>query len=96
MTHRKEISSFQEGIRRYQNALDGIADRIPVCAQLNEFAMQEIGADAKEFYTMPNYWLRQHLLRLPGVLNITLKPVEKRGGLYYTFATWVPRHPRRM
>ena len=51
MTHRKEISSFQEGIRRYQNALDGIADRIPVCAQLHEFAMKEIGVTAKEFYT---------------------------------------------
>jgi uroporphyrinogen-III decarboxylase len=47
----KEFTSFQEGIRRYQNALNDIPDRIPVCAQLHEFAMQEIGAGAKEFYT---------------------------------------------
>ena len=44
-------SKFQEGIRRYQNALDGIPDRIQVCAQLHEFAMKESGATAREFYT---------------------------------------------
>ena len=49
--HRKEFTSFQEGIRRHQNALDGIPDRIPVCAQLHELAMKESGAPAKEFYT---------------------------------------------
>jgi uroporphyrinogen-III decarboxylase len=49
--NRKDHSSFQEGIRRYQNILDGIPDRIPVCAQLHEFAMKESGATAREFYT---------------------------------------------
>jgi len=29
----------------------GTPDRVPVCAQLHEFAMMEIGVDAKEFYT---------------------------------------------
>ena len=48
---RKDFSSLQEGIRRHQAALSGIPDRVPVCAQLHEFAMKEIGADALEFYT---------------------------------------------
>jgi hypothetical protein len=47
----KDFTSFQEGIRRFQTALDGIPDRVPVYAQLHEFAMKEIGAGAKEFYT---------------------------------------------
>jgi uroporphyrinogen decarboxylase len=46
-----EFTSFQEGIRRYQNALDGHADRIPVYAQLHEIAMKESGAPVKEFYS---------------------------------------------
>jgi uroporphyrinogen-III decarboxylase len=49
--NRKAFSSFQEGIQRYQNALDGISDRVPVCAQLHEFAMKESGVTAREFYT---------------------------------------------
>lgn len=48
---RKDFTSFQEGILRYQNALAGIPDRIPICAQLHELAMKESGAGAKEFYT---------------------------------------------
>ena len=47
----EDFTSFQEGIRRFQTALDGIPDRVPVYAQLHEFAMKEIGAGAKEFYT---------------------------------------------
>jgi len=50
---RKDFTSFQKGIRRYQAALSGIPDRIPVYAQLHEFAMKEIGAGALEFYTNP-------------------------------------------
>ena len=49
--NQKYFSSFQKGVRRYQNALDGIPDRVPVCAQLHELAMKESGAGAREFYT---------------------------------------------
>ena len=28
-------------------------DRVPVCAQMHEFAMKEVGANAREFYTTP-------------------------------------------
>ncbi|MEE4261837.1 MAG: hypothetical protein V2I56_04045 [Desulfobacteraceae bacterium] len=47
----RSIQSLQKGILRYQNALAGIPDRVPMCAQLHESAMKEIGARAKAFYT---------------------------------------------
>ncbi len=37
------------------------ARRVPVFAQLHEFAMHEIGADASEFYTSPNLLAHAHL-----------------------------------
>ena len=52
MSH-KCFSSFQVGARRFEKAMKGIPDRVPVCAQMHEFAMQEIGATATEFYTTP-------------------------------------------
>jgi uroporphyrinogen-III decarboxylase len=51
MASQSDFSSFQVGIRRYQSVLDGTSDRVPVCAQLHEFAMKESGATAREFYT---------------------------------------------
>jgi uroporphyrinogen-III decarboxylase len=47
----KDFSSFQTGARRFAAAMNGIPDRVPICAQLHEFAMKEVGATAKEFYT---------------------------------------------
>ena len=47
----KDYSSFQKGARRFQMALEGIPDRVPIYAQLHEFAMQELGVLAHEFYT---------------------------------------------
>ena len=47
------FSSLQEGAIRFEKAMRGIPDRIPICAQMHEFAMQETGATAKEFYTTP-------------------------------------------
>jgi len=47
----KDYSSFQKGAKRFQTALGGIPDRVPVYAQLHEFAMQELGVLAREFYT---------------------------------------------
>jgi uroporphyrinogen-III decarboxylase len=46
-----EYTSFQEGARRFQLAMNGIPDRVPVYAQMHEFAMAELGFPAKEFYT---------------------------------------------
>jgi uroporphyrinogen-III decarboxylase len=53
MTSRPDFSSFQEGARRFEKAMQGIPDRVPVCAQMHEFAMQEIKAQPGEFYRNP-------------------------------------------
>ena len=47
----QDYSSFLQGLRCFINAMNGIPDRVPVCAQLHEFAMQELGVTAREFYT---------------------------------------------
>jgi uroporphyrinogen-III decarboxylase len=51
MISQKDFSQFQKGARRFETAMNGIPDRVPVCAQLHEFAMKEIGVTAREFYT---------------------------------------------
>ena len=48
---RKDFTSFQTGIQRYKDALAGIPDRVPVFAQLHEFAMNDLGVSAREFYS---------------------------------------------
>lgn len=50
---KKEYKSFQKGARRLEAAMSGIPDRVPVYAQLHEFAMQELGIPASDFYTDP-------------------------------------------
>ena len=55
---------FQDGAQRLNEALWGIPDRIPVFAQIHEFAMHELGIPAKTFYTTPE-------LLTPGTLEIT-------------------------
>lgn len=47
----KDYSSFQVGAKRLQLALRGVPDRVPVYAQLHEFARQELSVPANEFYT---------------------------------------------
>jgi len=47
----KDFSSFQQGLQRFEKAMAGVPDRVPVCAQLHEFAMHEIRAPAAEFYS---------------------------------------------
>ena len=47
----KDYSSFQQGLRRFKKAMNGIPDRVPVCAQLHEFALKELGVTTREFYT---------------------------------------------
>ena len=50
---KKDYSSFQEGVKRFEAAMTGIPDRVPVVTQMHEFAMKELGIPAKEFYTTP-------------------------------------------
>jgi uroporphyrinogen decarboxylase len=47
--------SFQEGVHRMEAAMSGIPDRVPVCAQIHELVMKELGIDATTFYTQPDY-----------------------------------------
>ena len=49
----KNYSSFHEGVKRFETAMTGIPDRVPVVAQMHEFAMKELGISAKKFYTTP-------------------------------------------
>jgi len=53
MTSRPDFSSLQEGAQRFEMAMRGIPDRVPVCAQMHEFAMKEIGSRPTEFYRDP-------------------------------------------
>ena len=46
-------SFFQQGYQRYRSALSGIPDRVPVYAQLHEFALNELKVSPKKFYTTP-------------------------------------------
>ena len=48
-----DYSSFQVGAKRLDTAMKGIPDRVPVYAQLHEFAMNELGVPPKIFYTTP-------------------------------------------
>jgi uroporphyrinogen-III decarboxylase len=64
----EDFFSFQKGLQRFEAAMKGIPDRVPVCTQIHEFVMEELGANAKEFYTTPEL--------LP---TGTLKIMEKYG-----------------
>lgn len=50
---KSDYYSFQEGAKRLDDAMNGIPDRVPVYAQMHEFAMHELGIPAKTFYTSP-------------------------------------------
>jgi hypothetical protein len=53
MGFRKDYSGFQEGAERLEQAMRGVAERVPVYAQMHEFAMAELGIPPDEFYTRP-------------------------------------------
>ena len=62
MIHFKnDYSSFREGEKRLKAAKNGIPDRVPIYAQMHEFAMKELGVNAKEFYTSPELLAIGHL-----------------------------------
>ena len=54
-------SSFQEGSRRYSAAMRGIPDRVPVFAQMHEFALNELNASPKKFYATPELFIKGSL-----------------------------------
>jgi len=58
-----EYYGFQDGVKRLSDAMKGITDRIPVYAQLHEFAMQELDIPANIFYTTPE-------LLTPAILEV--------------------------
>jgi uroporphyrinogen-III decarboxylase len=63
ITH-KDYRGFQEGARQLDLALKGAAGRVPVYAQMHEFALRELGVGAKEFYTNAD-------VLVPGSLEIS-------------------------
>jgi uroporphyrinogen-III decarboxylase len=46
-----DYSGFQHGAQRLAQAMAGVADRVPVYAQMHEFALAELGIPPAEFYT---------------------------------------------
>ena len=60
---KNNYSNFQEGAKRLEDAMKGVPDRVPVYAQMHEFAMQELGVKAREFYRTPE-------IITPGTLEI--------------------------
>lgn len=60
---RKDCSFFQEGAQLFDLAMmKGVTPhRVPVYAQLHEFAMKEVGANAREFYSNPELLAYSHL-----------------------------------
>lgn len=51
MDVQKFYFSFQDGVRRFETAMHGLPDRVPVYAQIHDFARKETGVSAREFYT---------------------------------------------
>ncbi len=47
----KNYSLFQEGAKRFDQAMIGVPDRVPVYAQMHEFVMKELNVNARKFYT---------------------------------------------
>ncbi len=65
---RKDYHAFQAGAKLLDDALakGRTPERVPIYAQLHEFAMHELGVTAREFYTTPE-------LLIYGALEITEK-----------------------
>lgn len=53
LVFKDDYSSFQVGARRLDDAMLGVADRVPVYAQMHEFTLMELNISAKKFYTTP-------------------------------------------
>ena len=64
LNFKENYYSFKNGEKLFAAAMQGIPDRVPVYAQLHEFAMNELGVLAKDFYTTPE-------ILIPGCLEIS-------------------------
>ncbi len=51
---KKDYHGFQQGLNRLQRAMSGIPDRVPVFVQMHEFAMRELGVNARDFFADPD------------------------------------------
>jgi uroporphyrinogen-III decarboxylase len=69
------ISQFQEGFKRFGTAMKGIPDRVPVYAQIHEFAMNELGVTAREFYSTADI-LTRGILEISEKYGLDLAPVD--------------------
>jgi uroporphyrinogen-III decarboxylase len=49
-----DFTSFQKGANRMGRAMTGVADRVPVFAQMHEFAAEHLGIPRREFFTRPD------------------------------------------
>ena len=58
---KKDYSSFQQGLDRLRTAMSGIPDRVPVFVQMHEFAMKELGLNAREFFAQPDLLVSGYL-----------------------------------
>ena len=61
MTPSQHAAFFHEGQRRYQAAMSGVPDRVPVFAQLHEFAWKQLNISPQKFYTTPELLVRGSL-----------------------------------
>ena len=53
MNFKDKYTSFQSGAQRIQQAMNGVADCVPVYAQMHEFVIHTLGLNHREFYTTP-------------------------------------------
>ncbi len=53
MVDYKQGNFFHQGAKRQEAANKGIPDRVPIIAQMPEFARKEIGVGPREFYSRP-------------------------------------------
>ena len=49
-----DFTSFQVGANRMGLAMTGVADRVPVFAQMHEFTAERLGIPRREFFTRPD------------------------------------------
>ena len=52
---RKDYFCFQEGFELLHASMSGIPERVPVFAQMHEFAMKELGVNARDFFCRPEH-----------------------------------------
>jgi len=62
---------FSDGFNQLEGTCNGSGDRVPVFAQLHEFAMQWNGISGKRFYSSPWLYVRG-VLSLRFIWDLTL------------------------